>query len=127
MAAPVPISLKDASARVLRGNVSVSALRTEARRGNLDTFKIGKNLYTTEEAIREMIDRCRVQPSQPDSSTDETKTDGSSGTEEETFEPDALDLIGKALKNGSPLTSARSAPPRPAGEVVPMRSQSAKS
>ena len=39
-----PITLTEASRVVLRGVVSVSALRSEVRRGNLAVEKIGKNL-----------------------------------------------------------------------------------
>lgn len=123
----VPISLKEASTRVLRGNVSVSALRSEATRGNLDTFKIGKNLYTTEEAIQEMIQKCRVQPNQPASSTEKTMTGGSSETVDATSELDALDLTVKALKSGSLPMSPKRRRTRQEAVVVPIKSQSQKS
>lgn len=57
-----PITLTEASKVLLRGIVSVSALRAEIRRGNLAVERIGKNLYTTPEAIREMRIKCRVVP-----------------------------------------------------------------
>jgi hypothetical protein len=57
-----PITLAEASKVLLRGVVSVSALRSEIRRGNLAVEKIGKNLFTTPAAIRDMRKRCRVQP-----------------------------------------------------------------
>jgi hypothetical protein len=56
-----PITLKEASEVLLRGIVSVSALRSEVRRGNLIVERIGKNLFTTPAHIREMRRRCRVQ------------------------------------------------------------------
>ena len=46
-----PITLREASQLVLRGVITVSALRSEMNRGNL----------TTPAAIREMMDKCRVQ------------------------------------------------------------------
>lgn len=55
-----PITLKEASELLLRGIVSVSALRSEIRRGNLIVERIGKNLFTTPSHIREMRRRCRV-------------------------------------------------------------------
>jgi len=67
-----PITLTEASRVVLRGVVSVSALRSEVRRGNLAVEKIGKNLYTTPAAIREMRDKCRVQQNLPDSTSIES-------------------------------------------------------
>lgn len=56
-----PITLKEASELLLRGIVSVSALRAEIKRGNLTMERIGKNLFTTPAHIREMRRRCRVQ------------------------------------------------------------------
>lgn len=56
-----PITLKEASEVLLRGVVSVSALRSEIKRGNLIVERIGKNLFTTAAHIREMRRRCRVQ------------------------------------------------------------------
>ncbi|MEW9808721.1 hypothetical protein [Mesorhizobium marinum] len=58
-----PITLTEASRVVLRGIVTVSALRSEIKRGNLAAEKIGKNLFTTPAAIREMRANCRVKPS----------------------------------------------------------------
>lgn len=123
----VPISLREASTVVLRGNISVSALRAEARRGNLTTFKIGKNVYTTQAHIEEMMERCRVQPNQPASTTENQMTDGSFETEDETSGPDALDLIVDGLKKNSPLTSATRRLRGLRGEVVPMKSPSRRS
>jgi hypothetical protein len=57
-----PITLAEASKVLLRGVVSLSALRSEIRRGNLAVEKIGKNLFTTPAAIREMRERCAVKP-----------------------------------------------------------------
>jgi hypothetical protein len=57
-----PITLAEASKLLLRGIVSVSALRAEIKRGNFASEKIGKNLFTTPAAIREMREKCRVRP-----------------------------------------------------------------
>lgn len=62
-----PITLLEASRVVLRGVVSVSALRAEIKRGNLMVERIGKNIFTTPAAIREMRTKCRVQPQKPGS------------------------------------------------------------
>lgn len=56
-----PITLKEASEVLLRGIVSISALRSEIRRGNLIVERIGKNLFTTPAHIREMRRRCQIQ------------------------------------------------------------------
>jgi hypothetical protein len=55
-----PITLAEASKLLLGGVVTVSALRAEIKRGNLVVEKIGKNLFTTPAAIREMREKCRV-------------------------------------------------------------------
>ena len=66
-----PITLKEASELLLRGIVTVSALRSEIRRGNLVVERIGKNLFTSPAGIREMRERCRVKPVQePDCGPD---------------------------------------------------------
>ena len=75
-----PITLTEASRIVLRGVVSVSALRAEVRRGNLAVERIGKNLYTTPAAIREMRELCRVMPNRPASTSEKTTEPGSSAT-----------------------------------------------
>jgi hypothetical protein len=66
-----PITLKEASQLVLRGVVSVSALRAEIKRGNLVVERIGKNLFTTPAAIREMRVKCRVEIQSRPSPTDD--------------------------------------------------------
>ena len=47
IAADDPITLAEASDVVLRGAVSEQTLRAEARRGNLEVERLGKNLFTT--------------------------------------------------------------------------------
>lgn len=118
-----PISLKDAAEQILLGRVSVSALRSEARRGNLATFKIGKNLYTTEADIREMVKKCRVQQSPQGCISEKTTTLGSSGTETKTTALDALAITVQALKDGSPITSPGKRQRPPAKVVTLPRSK----
>ncbi len=103
-----PITLSEASALVLRGVVTVSALRAEADRGNLVTMKIGKNLFTTPSAIREMMEKCRVQPVRPASTSGQTIEPGSSATKVGTFELGVLKANVAALRNGSLNTSRKS-------------------
>jgi len=107
-----PITLVEASKIVLRGIISVSALRAEIRRGNLSAERIGKNLYTTPAAIREMRDKCRVMPNHQDYTSEKTevKASGSSGTEEKTSELAALKASVRALKSGSLSTLRKSTP-----------------
>ena len=44
---------------------SSSSLRTEARRGNLEILRVAGKDYVTEEAIRDMEKRCRIQAKAP--------------------------------------------------------------
>ena len=52
------ITLKDAARHF---GFSVWTLRTEAERGRLTIYKIGKRYYTTPGDVKEMIQQCRVE------------------------------------------------------------------
>ena len=56
------ITLKDAAKQF---GFSVSTLRTEAYRGRLTIYRIGRRYYTTPADIREMVLQCRVEPKAP--------------------------------------------------------------
>jgi len=120
-----PITLSEASKVVLRGVVSVSALRAEIRRGNLAVERIGKNLFTTPAAIREMREKCRVKPSLPASISDRTTEHGSSATESTVSELAALKASVTALKSGSLSISRKSTPrgQQSAAKVTPFPSR----
>lgn len=120
-----PITLTEASRVVLRGVVSVSALRAEMNRGNLMTMKIGKNLFTTPAAIREMMEKCRVRPPHPASISAPTTEPGSSATKDTANELAALKASVTALKSGS-LSTLRKSTRRnqqSAANLVPFPSQ----
>jgi hypothetical protein len=122
-----PITLAEASEVVLRAAVSEQTLRAEARRGNLQVERLGKNLFTTAAYIKAWRKECRVQQSRPDSTSAKTKPasgSGSSGTGTATDEQAVLKGIAKALKNGSLNTSRKSTRlDQGAGaEVMPFRS-----
>jgi hypothetical protein len=102
-----PITLSEASSVVLRGVVSVTALRAEIKRGNLAVERIGKNLFTTPQAIREMREKCRVQPHHPASTSAPTTAPGSSATVDTASEQAALKGIAAALRSGSLATSRK--------------------
>lgn len=123
-----PITLAEASKVILRGRVTISALRAEIRRGNLTVEKIGKNLYTTPAAVREMRERCRVKPSPHDSTSERTETAKAHGSSETTAKTDELALlrgIVTGLKDGSLTTSCKSTQPgqRMAGSPIPFPSR----
>jgi hypothetical protein len=119
-----PITIGEAS-RLLRGIVSESALRSEIRKGNLIAYRIGKNLFTTPAAIREMRDKCRVQQNRPDSTSEKTIEPGSSATATATDELAALKATVRGLKNGSLSTLRKSTPAdrQEAGKVTPFPSR----
>jgi hypothetical protein len=122
-----PITLAEASEVVLRAAVSEQTLRAEARRGNLQVERLGKNLFTTPNYIKAWRNRCRVQQNRPDSTSAKTKAvggSGSSATAIATDEQAVLRGIAKALKNGSLNTSRKSTRlDQGAGaEVMPFRS-----
>jgi hypothetical protein len=52
------ITLKDAAQHF---GFSVYTLRTEADRGRLTIYKIGKRFYTTPGDVKEMVRQCRVE------------------------------------------------------------------
>jgi hypothetical protein len=56
------ITLKDAAKNF---GFSVSTLRTEADRGRLTIYRIGRRYYTTPADIREMVLQCRVEKKAP--------------------------------------------------------------
>lgn len=103
-----PITLTEASRIVLRGAIGVAALRAEIRRGNLVVERIGKNLFTTPAAIREMREKCRVQPLRPVSISAPMTEPGSSATTVRMFELATLKANVAALKSGSLSTSHKS-------------------
>jgi hypothetical protein len=102
-----PITLSEACELLLRGKVSRSALYAEYQRGNLVCERIGKNLFTTPAAIREMREKCRVKPSHPASISAPTTAPGSSATAVIVSEQAALKGILQSLRSGSLTTSRK--------------------
>jgi hypothetical protein len=74
-----PITLAEASKLLLRGIVTVSALRAEIKRGNLVAEKIGKNLFTMPAAIRALREKCRVTPGLGDVKAQVMRSGGRNG------------------------------------------------
>ena len=106
-----PITLAEASEVVLKGACSEQTLRAAARRGNLQTERLGKNLFTTPAYIRAWRKECRVQQSRPASISERTSGvagSGSSATATATDELAVLKKTAAALKNGSLSTSRKS-------------------
>ncbi len=102
-----PITLGEASKILFRGLVSKQALYSQFLQGNLACERIGKNLFTTPAAIREMREKCRVVSNHPASISVQTTAPGSSATVDATSEQAALKGIAAALRSGSLTTSRK--------------------
>jgi hypothetical protein len=106
----LPLTLTEAVDMFFPGKATVATLRAEAARGHLTVFKIGKRLYTTRAAMREMIELCRVPKALASTSTPAVSS-GSSETEQISSAQAALELTLAELKNSSRSTSAGSTHP----------------
>jgi hypothetical protein len=104
------------------GGVSVSTLRTEARKGTLRLERIGGKDFVTLRAINEMRELCRVEAKVPASISGETSHTGTSGTEPVSSERAALREKLRALKKGSAPTSPNDKR-QATGEVIPLGSR----
>lgn len=96
------------------GGMTISALRTEARKGRLDVMRIAGKDWTTARAIKEMMDRCRVErsPRALNSAPNQTaEGSGSSETANCIDEQDALRIRlqtpNSRFANTSPTKRAR--------------------
>ena len=103
-----PITLGEASKILFRGLVSKQALYSQFLQGNLACERIGKNLFTTPAAIREMREKCRVVSNHPASTSDQTTAPGSSATVDATSELASLKASVQMLKSGSLSTLRKS-------------------
>ncbi len=54
------VSLSKAAKLFFRGELTKSALRTEARKGNLEIIRIANKDFVTRNAIKRMIERCKL-------------------------------------------------------------------
>lgn len=96
-----PITLQEACDLAFRGNITVSSLRVEARRGNLEVFRVGRRDFTTLNAIREMRKKCQGARKAPASTLTPVEVNGLSETDRVSFALDALNQTTKALKSDS--------------------------
>jgi hypothetical protein len=94
-----PISLRETCERVFNGAISVATLKAEARRGNLVISKIGRAYFTTEQAIQDMITKCRVLAQAPTSGSTKPEINGQSLTANVTSARASLRaMLGKRSK-----------------------------
>ncbi|MBB4231522.1 hypothetical protein [Rhizobium mongolense] len=59
-----PVPLRDAAQLFFNGRLTKSALRTEARKGNLEIVRIANKDFVTRNAIRRMIESCTQKTAQ---------------------------------------------------------------
>lgn len=76
-----PVTLAEACKLFFGGRLTKSALRTEARKGNLEVLMIAGKAFVTRNAIERMKEKCLVRNSPQDSGSDQTREHGSSKTE----------------------------------------------
>lgn len=63
---PRLLTLKEAAERISPA-LTADSLRTEARRGRLHITRVAGKSFVTEADLREMLERCRGVPRDPDS------------------------------------------------------------
>jgi hypothetical protein len=106
------ITLSEAAERFGFG---ISTLRAEAERGRLTTYKIGKRVWTKPADIREMVERCRVEPRVRDFTLTRDESSSSSETERVSCALAAANETVIKLKNSSRDTSRTSISPNRRG------------
>lgn len=99
------ITLRDAASHF---GFSVWTLRSEAGRGRLAIYKIGKRYYTTPADVKEMVRLCRVDQKAPDSISIRAAANGSSETERVSSALAAAKETALKLKNSSRSTLGQS-------------------
>jgi hypothetical protein len=99
------IRLADAAAHF---GFTVWTLRAEAGRGNLTIYKVGKKYYTTPGDVKEMIQKCRVEPKAPASTVIRRAVNTSSGTGRASLDSaqQALLKLRSSSRNTSPTSTA---------------------
>lgn len=108
-----PVTLAEACKLFFGGRLTKSALRTEARKGNLEVLMIAGKAFVTRNAIERMKEKCLVKNSQQGSGSDQTPKHGSSRTEAGASAQNAarlkLQLLKESLPNTSPANTSRGA------------------
>lgn len=100
-----PITLKDAASHF---GFSEWTLRTEADKGRLTIYRIGRKDYTTPNDIREMVHLCRVEKKAPASTLIRSVSNGSSETDRASSAQAAANEAVMRLRNSSRNTSVKS-------------------
>jgi len=114
------------------GGMTVSGLRREASKGNLQIEEIARNQFTTLRAIDEMREKCRVQQKGPDCGSNlksATATEDLSGARRGSSVIDRvksarapLEMTAKGLNGRSPSTSPQNIKSAATAAVIPLKS-----
>lgn len=99
------VTLKDAAQHF---GFSVYTLRTEADRGRLTIYKIGKRFYTTPADVKEMVRQCRVDQKAQGFTSIRNANNGLSETERASSALAAARETALRLKNSSRNTLGKS-------------------
>jgi hypothetical protein len=99
------ITLRDAAEHF---GFSVYTLRTEANRGRLTIYEIGKRLYTKPADIKEMVNKCRVVQEGRDFTLIRRGNSSSSETDRASSALAAANETALRLKNSSKNTLGKS-------------------
>ena len=92
-----PITLAEACGLYPRSKLTVSTLRSEAGRGRLEIFRLGRRDCTTPLAMREMVRRCREDDPRRDCTSTRQDGNGSSATDSVSSARAALNQTVTAL------------------------------
>lgn len=114
----LPVTLAEACKRYFAGALTPSALRTEARKGNLEIIQIARKDFVTPAAIKRMIGKCRVE-SPRTSGSDQQPASGTSKTVKPASPQDALNTMLTGPTPPSKRTSQRNTSHQ--AQVVPIR------
>lgn len=99
-----PITLKDAAQHF---GFTECTLRTEAGRGRLTIYRIGRKDYTTPNDIREMVAKCRVEKKAPGFTLTRSASNGQSGTDRASSALAAANEAALRLRSSSRNTSVK--------------------
>lgn len=100
-----PITLQDAASHF---GFSVWTLRTEADKGRLAIYRIGRKDYTTANDVREMVEKCRVEKKGHASTSTRRASNGPSETDRASSALAAANETVMMLRRPSLNTSAES-------------------
>ncbi|EJK83565.1 hypothetical protein [Rhizobium sp. AP16] len=115
-----PVTLAEACSIFFRGRLTKSALRTEARKGNLEILQIAGKDFVTRNAIERMKEKCLRRNDQPGSGSGQTPGPGLSKTGASASAQNALRLKLQQRKQSSQTTSQPNT--NQSAAVVPLKS-----